>query len=343
MDERFADPPTPTLEQGIVFQTPNTTTGTTSRPDAPVHSAPITSGPGWPVDEDSEDGKYRNLLSKLENLEAGNRLILDDFARLSQQFSKITEMLCKSHGTRPPFVESPKASFSKNLHTPKFPGTEFEKPKEEGSPHTIIIPRTTKVARVEIEFESPETTPKERNLKSSKVLGADASSAPLGKLSVNPITGPLSAANSCAASPKEDEERGPGLPVKSTVPSISFEEFEEGRQGQNEEGERGGEVNAVKMFVQQLADDDDLFACFVRYLTNPKATKRQIATKRDKTVHNLAHGFLRAATGPKEMATISCPESSDIRATMRKMSNSTRIELYIALSQRYIKEYGDEK
>ncbi|EKJ76837.1 hypothetical protein FPSE_03023 [Fusarium pseudograminearum CS3096] len=313
MDERFADPPTPTLEQGRIFQTPNTTTGTTSRPDpsGPVHSAPIMSGPGWPVDEDSEGGKYRNLLSKLENLEAGNRLILDDFARLNNQFSKITEMLCKSHGTKPPFIESPKASFSKSLNTPKLPNTEFEKPKEEGSPHTIIIPRTTKVARVEIEFESPEKTLKEHN-----------------------------------PNDRGHKERGPGIPVKSTVPSISFEEFEEGRQGQNEEGERGGErggeVDAVKMFVQQLADDDDLFACFIRYLTNPKATNRQIATKRDKTVHNLAHGFLRAATSPKEMATISCPESSDIRATMRKMSNSTRIELYIALSQRYIKEYGDE-
>ncbi|KAM0393710.1 hypothetical protein ACHAQC_005434 [Fusarium culmorum] len=332
MDERFADPPTPTLEQGRVFQPPNTTTGTTSRPEpsGPIHSAPIMSGAGWPVDEDSEDGKYRNLLSKLENLEAGNRLILDDFTRLNNQFSKITEMLCKSYGTKPPFIESPKASFSKSLHTPKLPDTEFEKPKEEGSSHTIIIPRTTKVARVEIEFESPEKTPKEPDPK-------ERAEALLELLSAKSITGPLSAANSYAASPKEDEERDPGLPVKSTVPSISFEEFEGDGQRQNEEGERGSEVGAVKMFAQQLASNDDLFACFIRYLADPNTNNRRIATKRSKICRKLAQNFHRFAISP-----FSCPGSSDIRETIRRISYNSRIELYIALSQRYVKEYGDE-
>ncbi|RGP62805.1 hypothetical protein FSPOR_8996 [Fusarium sporotrichioides] len=328
MDDRFVDPLTPTMEQGSIFQNPTTatTTGTTSRPGPsnPGSLASIMSWPGWPVDQNGEDAKYLTLMSKIENLEAGNSLILNDIARLSHQVAKITEIINMPHGARPSVIESPKASFSKSLHTPKVPGTKVKIPETEDSPPKIIIPRTTKVARVEIQFGSPDQEAKERDPKSSHVPSANAASTFPRSTPTKPAPGFQSAANSYATYPEESAEHNFDVPSEESE-SVEQDEVD----------------GASRTVVQQLANNDTLFAFFIRYLTNPKPNlARQIATVRDDTAQILARSFQSAVVQPGPSAIIGRSEFSYIRATVGDMSESTRVDLYIALSHRYRKKYG---
>ncbi|GKU04810.1 hypothetical protein FLAG1_07469 [Fusarium langsethiae] len=346
MDDRFADPLTPTMEQGSIFQNPTTatTTGTTNRPgpSSPGSLASIMSWPGWPVDQNGEDAKYLTLMSKIENLEAGNSLILDDIARLSHQVAKITEIINMPHGARPSVIESPKASFSKSLHTPKVPGTKVEIPEAEDSPPKIIIPRMTKVARVEIQFGSPDHEAKEHDSKSSHVSSANAASTLPRSTPTKPAPGFQSAANSYATYPEESAEYNFESLNDIALSSEQYHQVEERVPSEESESVEQDEVDrASRTVVQQLANNDTLFAFFIRYLTNPKPNlARQIATVRDDTAHILARSFQSAVVQPGPSAIIGRSEFSYIRATVGDMSESTRVDLYIALSHRYHKKYG---
>ncbi|CEI69459.1 unnamed protein product [Fusarium venenatum] len=348
MDDRFADPPTPTLEQGTIFQNPATNmTGTTGRLERP---APIPSGPGWPVDENSQDAKYLTLISKLENLEAGHRLILDDIATLSHRVSKITEVINMSYESRTSTIESPKASFSKSLNTAKVPSVKVEKLEAEPSPAKIIIPRTTKVAHFEIRFGSPDQVVKERDPKSSDKPSANVGLTLPEETPTKSAPVPLSVASACTTSLEESEEQNvemlpqPDYHVEESAPersgessssSLSSEESELLRQGQDEDNE------ASRLVVQRLANNHALFGYFVRYLRNPNTSfTRQIATEPDETAHLLARSFQDAVRQPKQTAPIARPEFFEIRATVSKMGSSTRVDLYIELSQRYRRTYG---
>ncbi|KAM0240391.1 hypothetical protein ACHAPO_002288 [Fusarium lateritium] len=374
MDDRFADPPTPTLEQGTIFQNPATntgtsgttgTTGTTGRPQRP---APIPSGPGWPVDENSQDAKYLTLISKLENLEAGHRLILDDIATLSHRVSKITEIISMSYESKPSTIESPKASFSKSLNTPKVPSVKVEKLEAEPSPAKIIIPRTTKVAHFEIRFGSPDQVVKERDPKSSDKPSANVGMTLPEETPTKsaPISLSVASARTTSLEGSEEqnleilsqpdyqiEESDPEQSGESNSSSLSSEESGLLRQGQDEEDE------ASRLVVQRLANNHTLFGYFVRYLRTPNTSfTRQIATEPDETAHLLARSFQDAVRLPNQKAHIARPEfcksvlrtesdrllnkiaQVEIRATVSKMGSSARVNLYIELSQRYRSTYG---
>ncbi|RBR18549.1 uncharacterized protein FIESC28_06004 [Fusarium coffeatum] len=316
-----------------------------------------------------EDFASRFLPTKMAN-EPMNEASREDIARLSAQISELKQMVIQMwQGYQPPYDDNGGSIFAKRPTTMRNAWDPRRgKGKVEDSPPKIIVPSTAKVARLEIEFgsESPEQAqaPEDTGNNSQRPNNAtvwDSLANPrLAAIAVPDGSSPFSSSfeeseersfgssskiDSPSPADRQPEVRGSAPSGKDDSPASSSSSSERSSKQSAEHDSftannaKGHEIERLKLAqeAEELADYDVLLNYFVYYLTHPNHERKPTVERSDVTP-GMAQSFRNAAQDPRGKK---LQVKADIRDRVRKLSKETAVDLYLALSQRYFREYLD--
>lgn len=292
---------------------------------------------------------------------------------MSAQLSELKQMVIQMwQGYQPPYDDNGGSIFAKRPTTMRNAWDPRRgKGKAEDSPPKIIVPSTAKVARFEIEFgsESPEQTqaPEDTGNNSQR-----PNNATVWDSSANPrlaaVAGP-DGSSPFSSSFEESEERSFGSSSKVDFPSPADRQPEErGSEPSGKDGSpassssssersstqstehdsssannaKGHEIERLELAegVEELATHDALFSYFVYYLNQP-GSARKPATKRGDITPIMAKSLRNAVIGAKKKSFIHHANYGNIRGRVRGLDQNTSVDLYIALSQRYHRQFSE--
>ncbi|KAJ4136345.1 hypothetical protein NW768_003957 [Fusarium equiseti] len=146
---------------------------------------------------------------------------------------------------------------------------------------------------------------------------------------------------------RRPEERGPETSVKDGSPASSSS-FSERSPKQSTEHDspiaKGTQENVTEGLqqthdVEKLAANDAMLNYFIHYLSNPNRDRKPI-TERGDVTPAMAKSF-RDSAQDRRGKKMGMQVKSGVRERILKLSKDNMVDLYVALSQRYYREYSD--
>jgi hypothetical protein len=247
--------------------------------------------------------------------------------------------------------------------------------KVEDSPPKIIVPSTAKVARLEIDFgsESPEQVqaPNDHlNPRLAAIAVPDGSSpfsssfeesdepsfgssgkidspSPRDRQAEQRGSESSGKNGSSSSTDRQPEEHGPepsgedGSPASSSSSSERSSKQSTEHDSSTENNTEGHEIERLTpaQEIEQLVANDALLNYFVYYLSHPNHDRKPI-TERGDVTPAMAQSF-RDGAQDRRGKKMGMQMKRDVRERIQKLSKDEMVDLYVALSQRYFREYSD--
>lgn len=152
---------------------------------------------------------------------------------------------------------------------------------------------------------------------------------------------------SFASTDRQPEERGPEPSVKDGSPASSSSSSERSSKQSTEHDSstannaKGHEIERLTpaQEVEQLAANEALLNYFLHYLSHPNHDRKPIIERGDVTPV-MAQSF-RDGAQDRRGKKMGMQMKRDVRERIQKLSKDDMVDLYVALSQRYYREYSD--